>query len=1194
MNLAGLLTCLVDGCGPSGEATALADVGRLAAVDAGALVEAPAPLHPIVVAEITRMRTGGAPVIVVTATGREAEDAAAVLPELVPFARAAVFPSWETLPHERLSPSLDTVGRRVAVLRRLAHPDPSDPLGEPIDVLFTSVRAFLQPVVRDMADVVPVRLAEGDDVVLEEVVEALVLSGYERVDLVERRGQVAVRGGILDVFPPTEEHPLRVEFWGDTVEEIRSFSVADQRSLEIAEQGLWAPAVRELLLTPEVRARAATLAREQPHLIDMCDKLAHGIAVEGMESLAPVLTDGMVAPLELIDGRAHIVLLEPERIRRRAHDIVRTAEEFLMASWHNATVGNDTPIDLASASYRDLSDVRAVAEQRGDSWWRVTSLASDVELDETVSTAIRIAGRELDSYRGDSARAVEDLRTWVAAGDRVVLLAEGHGSVQRLVEELADAGVAVTSVEDLPSPPQAGVVTVTRGRLLHGFALPDAALTVLTETDIVGQRSSTRDMRRLPSRRRRTIDPLSLSPGDYVVHEQHGVGRYVDMVQRTVGGAEREYLVLEYAASKRGQPPDRLFVPTDQLDLITKYVGGEAPAVHRLGGADWQKAKGRARKAVKQIAGELVRLYAARQASRGHAFAMDTPWQRELEDAFPYQETPDQLACIDEVKVDMERTIPMDRLICGDVGYGKTEIAVRAAFKAVQDGKQVVVLVPTTLLVQQHLSTFSERFASFPIKVAALSRFSSDAEARQAIEGVADGTVDVVIGTHRLLTSSVRFKDLGLVIVDEEQRFGVEHKEHLKALRTNVDVLAMSATPIPRTLEMAVTGIREMSVIQTPPEERHPVLTFVGPYDDRQIAAAINRELMREGQVFFVHNRVKSIDRVANRLSELVPGARIAIAHGQMGESALEQVILDFWNREIDVLVTTTIVESGIDIANANTLIVDRADSFGLSQLHQLRGRVGRGRERAYAYFLYSPETPLTETAHERLATIAQHTDLGSGMHIAMKDLEIRGAGNLLGGEQSGHIADVGFDLYVRLVGEALAEHRDDAVVAPGEVKVELPVDAHIPVEYVPHERLRLEAYKRLADAATDVQVDEVAAELLDRYGPLPDPVEALLAVARFRVLARSAGLAEVIVQGSNVRFHPVELAESGQMRLTRLYPGTLVKPAVRTIMVPRPVTAPVGGQPLRGAELLAWASDLIVAVLAPARPTASQTESPS
>ncbi|MBI1351961.1 MAG: transcription-repair coupling factor [Actinomycetales bacterium] len=1174
MNLTGLLACAESDPGFAG----LRDLAR---AGSSAVVEAPATTQPLAVAEIAR--SSSRPVFAVTATGREAEDLAGVLPDLVPGVRVAVFPSWETLPHERLSPSTDTVGRRVAVLNRLAHPSADDPLAEPLDVVVTSVRAFLQPLVAAIADVRPVRIQAGDEVDLDDLVETLVLMGYERNDLIERRGQVAVRGGILDVFPPTEEHPLRVELWGDTVEEIRSFSVADQRSLELVPEGVWAPPVRELLLSPEVRERAAALATTHPHLAEMCTKLADGIAVEGMESLAPVLTDGMITPLEVIPGGADVVLLDPERIRRRAHDVVRTAQEFLMASWHNATVGNAAPIDLAAASYRDLEDVRDLAAARGDGWWRLTALATDEELESGTGEAnLRVAAREPESYRGDSSRAIADLRAWAGEGRRVVLVAEGHGSVTRLVEELADGGVPVTAVEELVAPPDAGLVTVTRGRLLHGFLLDTCALTVLTETDIVGQRSSTKDMRRLPSRRRRTIDPLTLKPGDFVVHEQHGVGRYVDMVRRSVAGAEREYLVLEYAASKRGQPADRLFVPTDQLDLITKYVGGEAPTVHRLGGADWQKAKGRARKAVKQIAGELIRLYAARQASQGYAFGQDTPWQRELEDAFPYVETPDQLACIDEVKADMERTIPMDRLICGDVGYGKTEIAVRAAFKAVQDGKQVAVLVPTTLLVQQHASTFAERYGSFPIRVAALSRFTTDAEAKAAMEGIANGSVDVVIGTHRLLTTGVRFKDLGLVIIDEEQRFGVEHKEHLKALRTNVDVLAMSATPIPRTLEMAVTGIREMSVIQTPPEERHPVLTFVGPYDDKQIGAAINRELMREGQVFFVHNRVESIDRVARRLGELVPDARIAVAHGQMNEHALEQVIVDFWNKEIDVLVCTTIVESGIDIANANTLIVDRADTLGLSQLHQLRGRVGRGRERAYAYFLYAADKPLTETAHERLATIAQHTDLGSGMHIALKDLEIRGAGNLLGGEQSGHIADVGFDLYVRLVGEALAEYKDETVSAPAEVKVELPIDAHIPAVYVPHERLRLEAYKRLADAATDEAVDEVAAELMDRYGTLPPPVELLLTVARFRALARRAGLDEVILQGNGIRFHPVELPESGQLRLTRLYPRTLIKPAVRTIVVPRPATAPLGGQPLRDAELLSWASDLIAAVLLP------------
>ena len=500
-------------------------------------------------------------------------------------------------------------------------------------------------------------------------------------------------------------------------------------------------------------------------------------------------------------------------------------------------------------------------------------------------------------------------------------------------------------------------------------------------------------MRRMPSRRRNQVDPLALRPGDYVVHEQHGVGRFVEMVQRTVGGATREYLVIEYAASKRGQPPDRLYVPTDQLDQVTKYVGGEAPTVNRLGGSDWHKTKARARRYVKQIAADLIRLYSARMATTGHAFGPDTPWQRELEESFPYVETPDQASSIDEVKADMERPIPMDRLICGDVGYGKTEIAVRAAFKAVQDGKQVAVLVPTTLLVTQHHQTFADRYAPFPVKVEALSRFQTDTEAQHVTTGLAEGSVDVVIGTHRLLGDQVRFKDLGLVVVDEEQRFGVEHKERLKGMRTAVDVLSMSATPIPRTLEMAVTGIREMSTLATPPEERHPVLTYVGGYDERQITAAIRRELLREGQVFYVHNRVSTIERAAARLRDLVPEARIATAHGQISENRLEQVVLDFWEKRYDVLVCTTIVETGLDISNANTLVVERADLLGLAQLHQLRGRVGRGRERAYAYFLYPPDKPLTETALDRLQTIASHSDLGAGMQVAMKDLEIRGAG---------------------------------------------------------------------------------------------------------------------------------------------------------------------------------------------------------
>jgi transcription-repair coupling factor (superfamily II helicase) len=666
-----------------------------------------------------------------------------------------------------------------------------------------------------------------------------------------------------------------------------------------------------------------------------------------------------------------------------------------------------------------------------------------------------------------------------------------------------------------------------------------------------------------------------------------------------VQGATRDYLVIEYAPSKRGQPPDRLYLPTDQLDEVTRYTGGEAPALHRLGGADWAKAKGRARKAVKDIAAGLIRLYQARMASPGHAFGADTPWQRELEDAFPYVETPDQLAAVDEVKADMERGVPMDRLICGDVGYGKTEIAVRAAFKAVQDGKQVAVLVPTTLLSAQHFATFAERYAPFPVTIRPMSRFQSAAEVADTLEGLASGKVDIVIGTHRLLSPEVRFARLGLLIIDEEQRFGVEHKEYLKQLRTEVDVLAMSATPIPRTLEMGISGIREMSTILTPPEERHPVLTSVAPYDERQIAAAVRRELLRDGQVFFVHNRVSSINKVAARLAELVPEARIGIGHGQMNEHTLEKVMSGFVDREFDVLVSTTIVESGLDIPNANTLIVDRAEAYGLPDLHQLRGRVGRGRERGYAYFLYPPEKPLTETAHERLATLQQHTGIGAGLHIAMKDLEIRGAGNLIGGEQSGHIAAVGFDLYIKMIGEAVRELRGEGPAERPEVRVELPVDAHIPHDYVTGERLRLEAYTRIASIDSAHDIDQVRDELTDRYGAVPVQVENLLAVARLRAVARAAGLTDITLQGNHIRFGPVELPESRQVRVQRLYPGTVLKSAVRTMLVPVPKAVPgtragsgstragtgqtisLGAPPLRDTELLAWCEELIGSVLA-------------
>ncbi|WP_298459527.1 transcription-repair coupling factor [uncultured Cellulomonas sp.] len=1208
MNLSGLLPALL---ADPAAAEAVSLVGARGLVD----VVAPAGARPPLLAAMAGAQshagdappsgtatssTPARPLVVVTATGRDADDLAGSLRCYLPEDDVAVLPAWETLPHERLSPRSDTVARRLAVFRRLAHPAETAGHTGPIRVLVMPVRALLQPVVAGLGELEPVELNVGDTADLEAVAERLSAAAYARVDMVERRGEFAVRGGILDVFPPTEDHPLRVEFWGDQVEEVRWFAVADQRSLEVANHGVWAPPCREILLTEAVRARAAELAEQLPGAAEMLDRLAQGIAVEGMESLAPALVDSMVPVLELVRADALLVVADPERVRRRAHDLVATTEEFLAAAWTSAAAGGQTPLDLRAASFATFADVRHIAARRGLGWWTLSAFGmapSDADDDATgtvgdarhtdddEATTLTLAARDVEGYRGDVERAVTDVRALQRDGWRLVLTTEGHGPARRMVEQLVAADVPARLVGEIGAEPDGGVVLVTPAPVGPGFVSPDLRLAVFSESDLTGRAgASTKDMRRMPSRRRNVVDPLQLRTGDFVVHEQHGVGKFVELVQRTLGAganaATREYMVIEYASSKRGQPGDRLFVPTDQLDQVTKYSGGESPSLNKMGGGDWAKTKGRARKAIKEIAGELIRLYSARMATAGHAFGPDTPWQRELEDAFAYVETPDQLATIEEVKADMEKSVPMDRLVCGDVGYGKTEIAIRAAFKAVQDGKQVAVLVPTTLLVQQHLDTFTERYAPFPVTVRSLSRFQTDAEAKEVVAGLADGSVDVVIGTHRLITGEVRFKDLGLVIVDEEQRFGVEHKETLKQLRTNVDVLAMSATPIPRTLEMAVTGIREMSTLATPPEERHPVLTFVGAYDEKQITAAVRRELLREGQVFYVHNKVESIERTAARLHELVPEARVAVAHGKMNEHTLEQVIADFWEKKFDVLVCTTIVETGLDISNANTLILERADVLGLSQLHQLRGRVGRGRERAYAYFLYPPERPLTETAHDRLATMAAHTDLGSGIQIAMKDLEIRGAGNLLGGEQSGHIAGVGFDLYIRMVGEAVASFRGDSEPEAPEVTIELPVDAHIPHDYIAHERLRLEAYRKIAGAGSADDIAGVRAELVDRYGPVPEVVENLFAVAGFRNAARAAGLTDVTAQGKFVRLAPVELPESAQLRLKRLYPGTVQKPALRTILVPFPTTARIGGKPLHGADVLAWARQLVDAVI--------------
>ena len=1022
---------------------------------------------------------------------------------------------------------------------------------------------------------------------MSDLIEQLSRFGYQRSDLVEKRGDFAVRGGILDLFPADQEHPIRIDFYGDEIDDISYFAVADQRSIEKISSVIEIYPCRELLIDSNLKAKAAKLGEKFPQIKELTDKLIEGITFEGMESLAAGVADDFKSLLDFLPKDHQIWFIDEPRIRSRSIDLINTNQEFLEAAWSNAAWSREesvaAPIDLSQelsqGGFYDLESIERKAIELKIAIRSLNLYPSNPE-----DSPIDFLG-EIDTYANKYEAAVEDIGDWHKSGLRVVFTAPANGTLKRFSEllNLADLPNKILNSE---TEINSDVINLVLSNYKHGFISEKYKIVLITDKDVSGQRAADKDLARMPSRRKKAIDPLQLRVGDYVVHEQHGVGRYLELINRNIAGVSREYLVIEYASSKRGQPADKLFVPTDTLEQVTKYVGGEAPALHRIGGADWQNSKRKARKAVKQIAAELIRLYAARMSAPGFAFSPDTTWQKELEDSFAFVETIDQQATIDEVKRDMEKPNPMDRIVCGDVGYGKTEIAVRAAFKAVQDGKQVAILVPTTLLVQQHLNTFSNRYAGFPVRLAALSRFNTATQTKEIIAGLKSGVIDVVIGTHRLLSKDIEFANLGLLVIDEEQRFGVEHKEELKKARTNVDVLAMSATPIPRTLEMAITGIREMSNITTPPEERHPVLTYVGPYDEKQVSAAINRELLRDGQIFFIHNRVESIEAVSERLKKLVPGVKIGIAHGQMNERALEEVILAFWNREFDLLLCTTIIESGIDIPNANTLIVDRSDLFGLSQLHQLRGRVGRSRERAYAYFLYPTEQPITELAHDRLTTIATNTDLGAGMQVALKDLEIRGAGNLLGGEQSGHIAEVGFDLYMRMVADAVDEFKTGYFEdKPKNVdcKVELPINAHLPVSYIESERLRLDLYRRIADAQSDVALSEIKSELVDRFGEIPQPGIELLAVAALRLYAKSLGLTDIAFSGKHLRLTPVQLPESAQIKLARVFPGSIYKSATQILLVARPSSPNwIESAPIGDTSTLAWVDSVLKELIEP------------
>ncbi|MEI8239816.1 MAG: transcription-repair coupling factor, partial [Actinomycetota bacterium] len=1021
---------------------------------ASGLVAVPESARAISVAALAQL-SERRPLIVACATGTDAGQLYDDLVQFMPEGDVVLFPAWETLPFERVSPSVETMGRRLEVLWRLRSPATTPA------IVVAGVRALLQHLGPGAVDVEPVEITKGAVLDPDALLERLVHSGYRREQLVEHRGEVARRGAIIDVFPSTADAPIRIDLWGDEVDRLTEFGVNDQRSTHDLELVRIFPA-RELIPSEAVRDRAAGLVAREPWGREQWERIADGALFDGMESWLPWLTDQHQLLTDVLPDTAKVMLIEPRRMRDRAADLL--AEEADLAKALASTWGRDSTLDFPRL-HAESSRLLAGAHQL----WTISSAPESPD-----SPMVSASG--WGPVVGDGEGLANRLRELLVDGYRVIVAADGDGSAQRLANLLLDRGLdfsIASSKADLTKP--GGYITVAP--LHRGCTVPAAKLAIVAEADLTGRRRAHRQAR--PRKRQGTGLFEDLQHGNYVVHYQHGVGQYQGMVKRTIGGVERDYLLLAYKGG------DKLYVPSDQIDTLRQFVGGEAPVLHRLGGTDFAKAKSRVRSAVREIAQELVLLYQKRVHATGHAFGLDTPWQSEMEQAFPYVETPDQRKAIDDIKSDMERAFPMDRLLCGDVGFGKTEVAIRAAFKAIQDGKQVAVLAPTTLLATQHGNTFADRFAGYPIRVEVLSRFLTTKEAKKVIDAMKTGEVDCVIGTHRLLQDGVSFKDLGLLVVDEEQRFGVQAKEAMKKLKHNVDVLTLSATPIPRTLEMSLVGIRDLSLLQTPPADRQPILTFVGGYDERVAVEAIRRELLREGQVFWVHNRVQTIEMAAARLRELVPEARIAIAHGKMDEGSLEQVVVDFWEGRFDVLVCTTIIESGIDMPTVNTLVVERADLLGLGQMHQLRGRVGRSGSRAYAYLFHPPDARLSDEAYERLRTIGEATELGSGFKIAMRDLEIRGAGNLLGESQSGHIAAVGYDLYCQMVNEAVTEMKGEASTEPAEVKLDVPTDAYLPDDYVQKEELRLEAYRRLAAVTTQAEVDDIRTEWEDRYGPV-------------------------------------------------------------------------------------------------------------
>ncbi len=1022
-----------------------------------------------------------------------------------------LFPATESVIYDGAAPDPELRARRLDALESL--------LAGRARVVVAPVNAALQRLTPpDVLRGLVRALAVGDEITLDELTSHLLACGYHRANLVEDVGEFAVRGGIVDVFPPTRDTPVRLELFGDTVDSIREFDTQTQRSAAPRRSALIGPA-------SEVPLDRGTVRRALPRIRAACerelarlDKAGHAEAVErlrarvnhdldrleALDSVAsvhhylPLLYDRMGGLFDYLPETGLVVVDEPTRLRTHAEQFVGEVQE---AYERRRTRGE--LLRLPRLACADLDELTTDLEPHRQVC--LTMLGRQIPWAPD-TPHVRLPTPPVDSFGGQLDLLTEGLREWARTGHVVVIATPARDRVVEMLER-RDLKAADLTAERAALPP--GRLYLWEAPLSAGFKLPAANLIVLTDNEVFGWHK----LRRPKERKFRvgiSVTSLSeLAPGDYVVHINHGVGMYQGLVKQTVQDVERDYLLIKYAGE------DRLYVPVTQIDRVQKYIGsdGAAPTIYGLKSTQWQRTKRRARRAARLLAKELLDLYAARERARGHAFDPDSPWLREMEDSFPYEETPDQWQAVQDVHADMERPVPADRLVCGDVGYGKTEVAVRAAFKAVLDGKQAAVLVPTTVLAQQHDNTFRERLANYPVDIRMLSRFRTRAEQQHIIAGLKSGAVDIVIGTHRLLQSDVHFRDLGLVIVDEEQRFGVRQKETLKQLRAAVDVITLTATPIPRTLHMSLSGIRDMSVINDPPAGRLPIKTYAREHDDEIVRDAILREIERGGQVYYVHNRVQSINHVAARLQRLLPSARIAVGHGQQPEDQLEQVMLDFYAGQYDVLVCTTIIESGLDIPNVNTIIIEDAHHFGLAQLYQLRGRVGRSNRQAHAYLLYRYPDRLTADAEERLHAIQEFAELGSGFKIALRDLEIRGAGNVLGPEQHGHMAAVGFELYCRMLEQAIRSLKGEYEAAEREIALELPVEAVIPADYVPDESQRIALYRRIAAAANDEHVEALREEARDRYGPVPSPVANLLRIAAMRPACRDVGIESVVAQ---------------------------------------------------------------------------------